>query len=162
MQNMSRKSVLGRFAKEKKSFQTIKTSAQKTTKIFIFSKGLVHGFCQKNGDFFIFSFCAKWIKKKCFGKVPKEKKPFQTKKTSAQKTTNICIVSKGLVSPWFLSKMEIILSLVFMQNRLANVTLNDCQQTDSLARRSFVFYVELLSVSYYISSYVGQNDWSFI
>ena len=36
-------------------------------------------------------------KKKCFFKVPKEKKPFQTKQTSVQKTTKICIFSKGLV-----------------------------------------------------------------
>ena len=33
--------------KEKKPFKTIITSAKKTTKICIFSKGLVHGFCQK-------------------------------------------------------------------------------------------------------------------
>ena len=40
-----------------------------------FSKGLVHGFCQKNGDLLIFCFHAKGIKKKWFVKVPKEKKP---------------------------------------------------------------------------------------
>ena len=35
---------------------------------------------------------------------------------------------------------------------LANITLNDCQPTDSLARRS-----ELVSVTYYISLYVGAK-----
>ena len=35
---------------------------------------------------------------------------------------------------------------------LANVTLNDCQSTDSLAQRSFV---ELVSVTYYVSLYIG-------
>ena len=92
--------------KEKKPFQTIKTSAQKTTTIGIFSKGLVDGFCQKNGDLLIFSFHAKWIKKQCFFKVSKEKKPFQTKKTSAQKSTKFCIFSKPLVHG-FCPKMDI-------------------------------------------------------
>ena len=36
-------------------------------------------------------------RKKCFLKDPKEKKPSKTKKTSAQKTTNICIFLKDLV-----------------------------------------------------------------
>ena len=40
---------------------------------------------------------------------------------------------------------------------LANITLNDCQATNSLARRSFVFYVELVSVTYYISLYVAAK-----
>ena len=35
---------------------------------------------------------------------------------------------------------------------LANITLNDCQPTDSLARLS-----ELVSVTYYISLYVGAE-----
>ena len=117
--------------KEKKGFWTKKTWAQKTTKMFLFSEGLVHRLCEKmeifnfkflckmdqgkvfcegsegketfldhksiglkshqnlhffkgvspwflskNGDFLILSFYAKWIKKKCFLKVPKQKKPF--------------------------------------------------------------------------------------
>ena len=33
--------------KEKKLFEAQKTSAQKTTKNCIFTKGLVHGLCQK-------------------------------------------------------------------------------------------------------------------
>ena len=33
--------------KEKKLFEAQKTSAQKTTKNSIFTKGLVHGLCQK-------------------------------------------------------------------------------------------------------------------
>ena len=40
---------------------------------------------------------------------------------------------------------------------LANISLNDCQPTDSLARRSFFLYVELVNVTYYISLYVGAK-----
>ena len=78
-----KKKCFGKVPKEKKFFQTTKPSAEKTTKICMFSKGLVHGFCQKTGDFLIFSFYAKWINKKCFLKARKEKKFFWTKKTSA-------------------------------------------------------------------------------
>ena len=41
-----------------------------------FFKGVSPWFLSKNGDFLIFSFYAKLIKKKCFVKVPKEKRPF--------------------------------------------------------------------------------------
>ena len=37
----------------------------------------------KNGDFLIFGFYAKWIKKKCFVNVPKKKKASYTIKTLA-------------------------------------------------------------------------------
>ena len=40
---------------------------------------------------------------------------------------------------------------------LANITLNDCQPTDSPARRSFVFFVKLVSVTYNISLYVAAK-----
>ena len=39
---------------------------------------------------------------------------------------------------------------------LANVTLNYCQPTDSLGR-SFVFYIELVGVTYYVSLYIGAK-----
>ena len=66
-----------RVPKEKKPFWTTKKiGSKKPPKFAFFSKALVHGFCQKNGDFLIFSFYAKWMKKKCFLKVPKEKKFF--------------------------------------------------------------------------------------
>ena len=80
-----------------------------------FFKEVSPQFLSKNGRFLIFSFYAKWIKKKCFVKVPKEKKPFQTIKTSAQKTTLICIFSKDLVHG-FGQKMVIFASLVFMRS----------------------------------------------
>ena len=43
---------------------------------------------------------------------------------------------------------------------LAHITLNYCQPNDSPALRIFVFYVELVTVTYYISLYVEGNDWS--
>ena len=52
---------------EKKTFWTIKRiGSKKPPKFAFFSKALVRGFCQKNGDFLIFSFYAKWFKRKCF------------------------------------------------------------------------------------------------
>ena len=63
-------------SERKEAFLDQKTSAQKTTNFCIFLKRLVHGFFSKNGDFLILSFYAKLIKKKCFLKVPKQKKPF--------------------------------------------------------------------------------------
>ena len=98
--------------KEKRSlFRAKKHRLKKPPKIFIFSE-VSPWFLSKNGDFLIFSFYAKLIKKKCFFKVPKEKKPFQSKRTSAQKTIKICIFFK-LVSPWFLSKNGNFLILSF-------------------------------------------------
>ena len=91
--------------KQKNPFQTIKTSAQKNHQTLHFFKGVSPWFLLKNGDFLIPTFYAKWTKKQCFLKVPKEKKPFQTIKTSAQKTTKICIFSKGLVHG-FCQKIE--------------------------------------------------------
>ena len=105
-----------RFWKEKKPFQTVKTSVQTTPEICIFAKGLVFGFCQKTQIFpsFVFS---KMDKKKCFVKVLKEKKLFKNIKTSVEKkkTLNICIFPNGLVHVFF-QKVEIFPSFVFMQN----------------------------------------------
>ena len=39
----------------------------------------------------------------------------------------------------------------------AHITLNYCQPTDGPVRRSFVFIFELVSVTYYISLYVGAK-----
>ena len=63
-------------SERKEAFLEQKTPAQKTTKICISSNGLFDGFCQNLEMFLFFSFYAKWIKKKCFVKVLKEKKPF--------------------------------------------------------------------------------------
>ena len=41
-----------------------------------FFKEVSPWFLSKNGDFLIFSFYANWMKKKCFLKVPKKKRPF--------------------------------------------------------------------------------------
>ena len=91
-----------RFWKEKKPFQTIKTSVQTTPEICIFANGLVFGFCQKTYFFpsFVFS---KMDKKKRFVKVLKEKKLFKNIKTSVQKKPSKFAFFKW-VSPCFFFK----------------------------------------------------------
>ena len=69
-----RESVFLKDLKEKEAFldqQNI--SLKKAPKLF---KGASPWSLSKNGDFLNLRFCAKWIKKKCFLKVPKKKKPF--------------------------------------------------------------------------------------
>ena len=73
---MDQEKVFFEGSETKEAFLDQKKSAQKSTKICIFSNWLVHGFCQKTGDFLILTFYAKWMKKKCFLKVSKEKNPF--------------------------------------------------------------------------------------
>ena len=55
-----------RFRKKRSLFRPKRHWLKKITKIYNFSKELVHGFCQKTGDFLIFSFYAKWIKRVFF------------------------------------------------------------------------------------------------
>ena len=59
----------------KEAFLDQKESAQKTTKICLFLKGLVHGFCQKM-EILLNFFYAKWIKKKGFVKFMERKEAF--------------------------------------------------------------------------------------
>ena len=62
-------------------------------------------FFPKNGDFFIFSFYAKWMKKKSvFFEGSERKEAFLEQKNIGSKNLqNFEIFFKGL-SPWFLSK----------------------------------------------------------
>ena len=77
MQNESRNSVIWRFRKKESLFRVKEHRLKKPPKFAFFQRFLVFGFfCQKLEMFLFFSFYAKWIKKKCFLKVPKEKKPF--------------------------------------------------------------------------------------
>ena len=71
-----------------------------------FFKGVSPWFLSKNGDFLIFSFLAKWMKKKCFFEGSERKEAFLEQKTSAQKTTKTFIFSKRLVRVFF-KRMEI-------------------------------------------------------
>ena len=59
----------------KEVFLDHKKIALKNQKNFRFFEMVSPWFLSKNGHFLIFSFFAKWIKKKCFLKVPKERKP---------------------------------------------------------------------------------------
>ena len=74
--NKGKRKCFLKYLKEKKPFYTNKTSLKKTTKINIFFKGVSPWSLSRNGDFLNLSFYAKWIKKKCFLNVLKEKKPF--------------------------------------------------------------------------------------
>ena len=60
----------------KEAFLDHKNIGSKNHPNLLFFKEISLWFLSKKGDFLIFSFYAKWIKKKCFLKVPKEKKPF--------------------------------------------------------------------------------------
>ena len=64
-------------AREKKPFETTKKIGLKKPPKFAFLlKGLVYGFFSKNGDFLIFNFYAKWIKKKCCFEGSEKKEAF--------------------------------------------------------------------------------------
>ena len=92
--------------KENKPFQRKRTSAQKTTTICIFSKGLVHGFCQKNGDFLILSFYAKWIKKQSFFlRFRKKRSLFRGKEHWLKKPTKFAFFQRGQ-SMLFVKKLK--------------------------------------------------------
>ena len=60
----------------KETFLDHKSIGLKSHQNLHFFKGVSPWFLSKNGEFLILSFYAKWIKKKCFLKVPKQKKPF--------------------------------------------------------------------------------------
>ena len=67
----------------KESFLDHKNIGSKNHQNLYFFKQVSRWFLSKIGNFLIFRFYTKWIKKKCFLKVPKEKKPFYTIKTLA-------------------------------------------------------------------------------
>ena len=63
-------------SERKEAFLDHKNIGLKNHQNLQFFKEVIPLFLSKNGDFLIFSFYAKLIKKKCFVKVPKEKRPF--------------------------------------------------------------------------------------
>ena len=74
---MDQEKVFFEGSEKKEDFFRAKDHRLKKPRKFAFVKGVSRCFFfQKNGDFLIIRFYAKWIKKKCFVKVPKEKKPF--------------------------------------------------------------------------------------
>ena len=62
-------------SERKEAFLDHKNIGLKSHQNLQFFKGVSPWFLSKNGDFLIFSFYAKWIKR-VFFEVPKEKKPF--------------------------------------------------------------------------------------
>ena len=74
---MDEERVFDESSERKKAFLDQKNIGSKNHEYFHFFKGVSPWFLSKKGDFLIFSFYAKWMKKKSvFLKVPKEKKPF--------------------------------------------------------------------------------------
>ena len=63
-------------SERKETFLDHKNMGLKNHQNLHFFKGVSPWFLSKNGHFLIFSFYGKWIKRKCFLKVLKEKKPF--------------------------------------------------------------------------------------
>ena len=94
--------------KEKKPVWSKKTSAQKTTKIFIFSKGLVHGSCQTMENFECLVFMQNGSIRRDFfvGCVGKEAFLDHKKTGSKKNTKKLAFFSKGFVHG-FCQKMEI-------------------------------------------------------
>ena len=69
-----------------------------------FLKGVTPWFLSKNRDFLLFSFYAKWMKKKCFFEGSENKEAFLEQNNIVSKNhQKFCIFSKGLVF-FFLSK----------------------------------------------------------
>ena len=69
-----------------------------------FFKGVSPWFLSKNGDFLIFSFVAKWMKKKCFFEGSERKEAFlEQKNTGPKKHENLHFFKR--VIRWFLSKL---------------------------------------------------------
>ena len=84
------------FYSEKTPFQAIKTRSSKSGKIFIFPKGLNHGFGPKMAIFATFFFKAIQARKMSFTIFQRKKTPFQPIKTRSSKSRKIDIFAKGL------------------------------------------------------------------
>ena len=81
---------------EKMPFQAIKTRSSKSRKIYIFLKGLTHGFCPKTAIFPTFFFQAIQTSKMSFTIFQNEKMPLQAIKNRSSKSQKVDIFLKGL------------------------------------------------------------------
>ena len=95
MQNRSRKSVFEGSEKKKSLFRRKKKIGSKNNQNLHFFKGVSPWFLSKNGDFLIFSFYAKGIKKQFSAKVWKEKKIFWTIKYRLKKQRKLVFFQRG-------------------------------------------------------------------
>ena len=91
---------------QKKHFQAKKTKSLKSRKIEIFPKGLVSPwFLLKIGHFFILLFQDLQARKMSFTIFQKKKNTFQAIKTKSSNSRKIKIFSRGVISPWFWTKI---------------------------------------------------------
>ena len=100
------------FQNEKTTFQAIKKISSKSRKIFIFSKGLIHGFGAKMIFFPTFFLQAIQGRKMIFTIFQYEKTSYQAIKTRSFKSRKIDILPKGLTHD-FGPKMPIFPSFFF-------------------------------------------------
>ena len=102
----ARKKSFRIFQNEKTPFQSIKTTGLKYRKIYIFPKGLTHGFSPLMAIFGIFFLKALKARKMFFTTFKNEKTSLQNIKTKCSKRRKIDIFSKGLAHG-FRQKMAI-------------------------------------------------------
>ena len=113
-----------RYSRTKKRLSTIKTRSSKRRKIYIFSKGLTHGFGPKMTLFPTFSFCAIQARKMCFAIFENEKPPFQAIKPRSSKSPKIEVLPNGLTHGFYL-KMVLFSTFIFyvIQARKMSLTI---------------------------------------
>ena len=90
-----KKKCLLKVPKKKKAFLDEKKIGSKNNQNLHFFKGVSPWFLSKNGDFLIFSFYAKGIKKQFSAKVWKEKKIFWTIKYRLKKQRKLVFFQRG-------------------------------------------------------------------
>ena len=86
---MDEERVFDESSERKKAFVDQKNIGSKNHEYFHFFKGVSPWFLSKKGDFLIFSFYAKWIKRKCFFEGSERKEAFLDHKNIDSKTTKI-------------------------------------------------------------------------
>ena len=82
-------------SERKEAFLDHKNIGLKNHQNLQFFKGVSPWFLSKNGDFLIFSFHAKLIKKKCFVKVPKEEAFLDHKNIGSKKPPEFAFFQRG-------------------------------------------------------------------
>ena len=103
------------FQNEKTPFKALKTRSSNCLKIFIFPKGLTHGFDPNMSIFPTFFFQAILVRKMTFTIFQNEKTRFQAIKTTSSKCRKIGVFPKGLTDG-FGPKVAILRIFFFLGN----------------------------------------------
>ena len=121
------------FCSGKTPFQATKTRSSKSGKMYIFPKGLTHGFGPKMAVFPIFFFWEIYAGKMSFTISQSEKTHFQAIKTSSPKSRKIDLSLKGLTHG-FGPKMAIFPTFIFGQYRPGKCLLRCSRAKGRLSR----------------------------